>query len=79
MESPLRKANIIHKSFIEVDEEGTKAAAVSVFAELRACGASFKPIKRIHFVADHPFLFLIREEMTGTVQFIGHVLNPLEA
>ncbi|XP_050125233.1 serpin-ZX-like isoform X2 [Malus sylvestris] len=78
VESPLRKANIIHKSFIEVDEEGTKAAAVSVFAELRCCGESVKPIKRIHFVADHPFLFLIREEMTGTVQFIGHVLNPLE-
>ncbi|XP_068324777.1 serpin-ZX-like [Pyrus communis] len=78
VESPLREANIIHKSFIEVDEEGTKAAAVSVFAEECGCAQPFEPIKRIHFVADHPFLFLIREEMTGTVQFIGHVLNPLE-
>ncbi|KAM2872744.1 hypothetical protein FF1_020219 [Malus domestica] len=78
VESPLREANIIHKSFIEVDEEGTKAAAVSVFAEECGCAEPFEPIKPIHFVADHPFLFLIREEMTGTVQFIGHVLNPLE-
>ncbi|KAK9941171.1 hypothetical protein M0R45_017791 [Rubus argutus] len=30
------------------------------------------------FVADHPFLFVIREEITGTVLFIGHVLNPNE-
>ncbi|KAB2627370.1 serpin-ZX-like [Pyrus ussuriensis x Pyrus communis] len=63
VESGIGDAEIIHKSVIEVDEGGTKAAAVSTFH---------------YFVADHPFMFFIREEITGTVLFIGHVLNPLE-
>jgi len=66
--------NIFHKSFIEVNEEGTEATAVSVVG-VQFCGC----IKGIDFVADHPFLFLIREEMSGMILFIGHVLNPLGA
>ncbi|XP_008220716.1 PREDICTED: serpin-ZX [Prunus mume] len=65
-------SSIFHKSFIEVNEEGTEAAASSAgVIKLRGL-----PITT-DFVADHPFLFLIREELTGTVMFIGHVLNPL--
>ncbi|ONI32835.1 hypothetical protein PRUPE_1G389200 [Prunus persica] len=65
-------SSIFHKSFIEVNEEGTEAAAASAgVIKLRGL-----PITT-DFVADHPFLFLIREELTGTVMFIGHVLNPL--
>jgi serpin B len=66
-------SSMFHKSFIEVNEEGTEAAAVSA-ACLRSCG---RLIEKIDFVADHPFLFLIREDMSGMVLFIGHVLNPL--
>ncbi|CAB4296413.1 unnamed protein product [Prunus armeniaca] len=65
-------SDIFHKSFIEVNEEGTEAAASSAgVIKLRGL-----PITT-DFVADHPFLFLIREELTGTVMFIGQVLNPL--
>lgn len=32
---------------------------------------------QLDFVADHPFLFLIREDLTGTIIFVGQVLNPL--
>ncbi|CAN6697212.1 unnamed protein product [Malus baccata var. baccata] len=78
VESGIGDPKIIHKSFIEVDEGGTKAAAVSTFDGGADCAGPFEPIKSINFVADHPFMFLIREEMTGTVLFIGHVLNPLE-
>ena len=67
-------SSIYHKSFIEVNEEGTEAAAASA-ATIRLRGVQF-PTK-IDFVADHPFLFLIREDLTGTVLFIGQVLNPL--
>ncbi|TQD76022.1 hypothetical protein C1H46_038445 [Malus baccata] len=78
VESGIGDPKIIHKSFIEVDEGGTKAAAVSTFGCGADCAGPFEPIKSINFVADHPFMFLIREEMTGTVLFIGQVLNPLE-
>ncbi|WJX31051.1 hypothetical protein P8452_19528 [Trifolium repens] len=64
-------SKMFHKSFIKVDEEGTEAAAASV-----ACGSKGMP-RRLDFVADHPFLFLIREDLTGTIMFLGQVLNPL--
>ncbi|XP_057731197.1 serpin-ZX [Arachis stenosperma] len=67
-------SSIYHKSFIEVNEEGTEAAAASaVTIKLR----SIQFPTKIDFVADHPFLFLIREDLTGTVLYIGQVLNPL--
>ncbi|KAG6624764.1 serpin-ZX-like [Carya illinoinensis] len=64
-------SNIFQKSFIEVNEEGTEAGAAS------AAVVNLRSIGGFTFVADHPFLYLIREDMTGTVLFIGHVLNPL--
>jgi serpin B len=66
-------SEVCHKSFIEVNEEGTEAAA-STAAQFRFCCATLNPPS---FVADHPFLFMIREETHGTVFFIGAVLNPL--
>ncbi|PQM39600.1 serpin-ZX [Prunus yedoensis var. nudiflora] len=57
-------SSIFHKSFIEVNEEGTEAAAASA-GVIKVRGL---PITT-DFVADHPFLFLIREELTGTVMF----------
>ncbi|KAG8097598.1 hypothetical protein GUJ93_ZPchr0013g34129 [Zizania palustris] len=66
-------SSVFHKSFVEVNEEGTEAAAASAaVVNLRSM-----PIGPVDFVADHPFLFLIREDMTGVVLFIGHVVNPL--
>ncbi|KAL1825175.1 hypothetical protein ACET3Z_011953 [Daucus carota] len=61
-----------HESLIELNEEGTEAAAA--FGVMMG-GAS--PEMFIDFVADHPFLFLIREDVTGVVLFTGQVLNPL--
>ncbi|XP_040367639.1 serpin-ZX-like isoform X1 [Rosa chinensis] len=66
---------IRHKSFIEVNEEGTETATVTVAFGLSDCISIRDP--PIDFVADHPFLFLIREETSGAVLFIGHVLNPI--
>ncbi|KAM3194383.1 hypothetical protein ACQJBY_070823 [Aegilops geniculata] len=65
-------SSVFHKSFVEVNEQGTEAAAAtSVAIEQQQM-----PIM-MDFVADHPFLFLIREDVTGVVLFIGHVANPL--
>ncbi|KAF7137455.1 hypothetical protein RHSIM_Rhsim07G0232700 [Rhododendron simsii] len=65
-------SSIFHKACIEVNEEGTEAAAASACV-IRVCCY----VEPTDFVADHPFLFIIREDMTGAVLFIGQVLNPL--
>ncbi|XP_021911090.1 serpin-ZXA-like [Carica papaya] len=70
-------SRIFHKSLIEVNEEGTEAAAAS--AGVIRVGSCPRIVDNIDFVADHPFLFLIREDSTGMVLFIGHILNPLQA
>ncbi|KAK1381826.1 Serine protease inhibitor (SERPIN) family protein [Heracleum sosnowskyi] len=71
---PLFVSNIFHKSFIEIDEKGTQACAETVasldFISYRVQRG------RIDFVAGHPFLFVIRENTTGIVQFMGQMLNP---
>ncbi|KAF8022908.1 hypothetical protein BT93_F0426 [Corymbia citriodora subsp. variegata] len=67
-------SSIFHKSFIEVNEEGTEAAAASAGVIMLK---SLDLPEVIDFVADHPFLFLVREDMTGTILFLGQVLNPL--
>ncbi|KAM0906682.1 hypothetical protein ACQ4PT_016642 [Festuca glaucescens] len=65
-------SSVRHKSFVEVNEEGTEAAAASTVGMM----LQSMPL-RTDFVADHPFLFLIREDVTGVVLFVGHVVNPL--
>ncbi|XP_057457421.1 serpin-ZX-like [Lotus japonicus] len=68
-------SNIIHKSFIEVDEAGTKAATVTSMMFFGGGPPTYSKV--IDFVADHSFLFVIREDSTGTVLFIGQTLHPL--
>ncbi|XP_045825941.1 serpin-ZX [Trifolium pratense] len=72
MGQSLYVSDIFHKSFIEVNEEGTEAAAATAATVLLRGLPT-----RLDFVADHPFLFIIREDLTGTIIFVGQVLNPL--
>ncbi|GJW67774.1 serpin-ZX [Tanacetum coccineum] len=71
-------SKILQKSFVEVDERGTKAAACSVVYGRTTCAAinKYRPPPLI-FVADHPFMFMIREDSSQAVLFVGVVLNPL--
>ena len=63
---------VIHKAFVSVDEAGTEAAAATaVIMKLTAI-----PEMPIEFTIDRPFLFLIRDIETGTILFIGRVVNP---
>lgn len=73
---PLVVSKIYHKSFIEVNEEGTIAAAATFAEEQLGCCLMEIEEVVIDFVADHPFLFFIREDKTGMVLFIGQVLDP---
>jgi serpin B len=62
-----------HKTFIEVNEEGTEAAAVTVVAFERT--SAEKP-QRLQFVVNRPFFYAITEKSTGAVLFMGTVVNP---
>lgn len=65
---------VIHKSFVEVNEEGTEAAAATAVIMIeRGGGPSTAPVD---FKADHPFIFLIEHEETGQILFMGKVENP---
>jgi serpin B len=64
---------VIHKAFVDVNEEGTEAAAATgVVVEL----ALARPTSMPRFVADHPFLFLIRDAESGAILFMGRVARP---
>jgi serpin B len=66
---------VIHKAFADVNEEGTEAAAATGVVMKRAL--SVVPAKPpIVFRADHPFLFLIRDEPTGSILFMGRMTQP---
>lgn len=66
-------SEVKHKTFVEVNEEGTEAAAVtSVAIELTAI------IEDQYFTVNRPFVFAIREKYTNSILFIGKVENPLQ-
>lgn len=62
---------VIHKAFIEVNEEGTEAAAVTVVIIVETSAGSV-PV----FKADHPFVFVIRDNKTNSILFMGKMMNP---
>jgi serine protease inhibitor len=63
-----------HKTFIEVNEEGTEAAAVTVVAIERTSAGPEKP----KFIANRPFMYAITEEKTGAILFMGTLKDPLQ-
>lgn len=69
-------SSIHHKAFVEVNEEGTEAAAASAAVVMLR---SLMTGDKIDFVADHPFVFVIREDMTGVVLFMGQIVDPRDA
>lgn len=64
---------VIHKAYIDVNEEGTEAAAATGVA---VSLTSVEPERIPVFRADRPFLFLIRDNHSGSILFIGRVMNP---
>ena len=65
-------SDVLHKAFISVDEKGTEAAAATaVIMKLTAM-----PAEPIRVSVDRPFVFLIRDIETGTILFMGRMLDP---
>ena len=65
-------SEVVHKAFVDVNEEGTEAAAATAVVMSR--GVEAAPL----FYADHPFIFLIRENSTGSLLFLGRVVDPTD-
>ena len=64
-------SKVIHKAFIDVNEEGSEAAAASAVTMMKR-SLDISP----EFRADHPFLFLIRDNDTGAILFMGRLMKP---
>ncbi len=67
-------SDVIHKAFVDVNEEGTEAAAATAVVMLPR--AAERPRQIPVFRCDHPFLFLIRNIKTNSILFIGRIMNP---
>lgn len=63
-------STVAHKAFVEVNEEGTEAAAAT------AGMIAFCMLREEHFTADHPFLFFIRHNKTKSILFLGRYSSP---
>lgn len=67
---------VFHNAFIDVNEEGAEAtAATAVIIKARSRRMPTPPET---FRADHPFIFLVRENSTGSILFLGRVVNPMQ-
>jgi serpin B len=76
-EEPLKVSEVVHKAFVEVNEEGTEAAAATAVDMVLCRGVGGPPPQPKVFKADHPFLFFIRDRRTNAVLFAGRVLDPI--
>jgi len=62
-------SDVVHKAFVEVNEAGTEAAATTlVLVKTKSMSG--------RFIVDHPFIFLIRENGSGTILFLGRIVDP---
>jgi serpin B len=74
-EAPLLAlSHVVQKAFVDVNEEGTEAAAVTVITMATVSARIEPPIPT--FRADRPFLFLIRDNQSGAILFLGRVMSP---
>ncbi|WP_168564068.1 serpin family protein [Crateriforma spongiae] len=69
----IKLSAVLHKAVIQVDEEGTVAAAVTGVGGIRATSVPAPPPT---FNVDRPFAFLIRDNQTGSILFVGRVNDP---
>jgi serine protease inhibitor len=67
-------SDVLHKTFVEVNEEGAEAAAVTGVKMMMT--AMPRPEDKFSFVCDHPFLCAIRDDVTGSVLFLGAIYDP---
>jgi len=62
---------VIHQAYVKVDEKGTEAAAATAVS-----ATTTSVMLRKVFRADHPFIFIIQQKDTGSILFLGRVVDP---
>jgi serpin B len=67
-------SSVVHKAFVEVNEEGTEAAAATGIS----VEGTAMPAAPTMFCADHPFIFMIQDNITNSILFIGRVADPTQ-
>ncbi len=73
MDDPLYVSLVAHQGYTSIDEKGTEAAAATASGTKFGFSSDAKPIA---FHVDQPFLFVIRHRATGTILFIGRIVDP---
>jgi serpin B len=68
----VKVSSVLQKAVVDVNEEGSEAAAATEFDFVPLCFGSLDP----EFCCDEPFIFLIRDLLTGFIIFAGRVANP---
>ena len=71
---PLHIADVVHQAFVKLDETGTEAAAATAVLFERDSAIGPDQLKTATF--DRPFVFLVRDNATGAVVFLGHLVSP---
>jgi serpin B len=76
--NPPYLGRVLHKVYVDVDEKGSEAAASTVITMPSPAPPPMPPPESVtyEFIADHPFIFLIRDNPTGAFLFMGRVMNP---
>ncbi len=72
-ERDLYISDVIHKAYVAVDEKGTEAAAATAVVMAGAAAQENPPIV---VQADHPFIYFIQDQQTGSILFVGRVMDP---
>jgi len=71
-------SDVIHKANVDIDETGTEAAAATAISVASAGIEMGPPPVPVPFVADHPFIYLIRSNQSGDILFMGRVDDPTQ-
>jgi serpin B len=74
----IRLNQVIHKAYVDVKETGTEAAGATAIigGTITAIVEGYYPPPPVYFWANHPFIFLIRDNVSGAILFMGRVTNP---
>ncbi len=69
-------SDVMHDAWVKVDEKGTEAAAATSMDLLGEEWSEEEPPEALPFHVDRPFVFLIRDDETGAVLFMGRIMDP---